>query len=435
MKIAVLGGGFTGLTAAYYLQKKGHLVTVFEKETVLGGLAAGFRVINWDWYLERTYHHIFTSDSDILSFVEEVGFDRFIFKEPVTASYYRIIPERFPHLPAGRQAFPVDTPQDFLRLPILSWPVKFRAGAILAFLKLSPFLSVYERQTAQDFLTKTMGKEGWEILWQGLFRKKFGKYAENILAAFIWARIKKRTKTLGYAEGGFQTLINYLEKKNTSLGIDIRKGSGVDKIIKSSKFKIQSSNKTETFDVIISTLPTPVITKIGEDVLPSGYVKRLNQIKFLHAVTLILETEKPILEKTYWLNVTDEKIPMMAIVQHTNFMDKKHYGNHHLTYVGWYVDNNSPLLKMDKEEVVNFVKPHLRKIFNFHPPAGGPILNSFLFKAPWAQPIFDKTFLKSKPNFITPVKNFYIANLDMTYPYDRGTNYAVKLGKEVSRFL
>jgi len=58
-----------------------------------------------------------------------------------------------------------------------------------------------------------------------------------------------------------------------------------------------------------------------------------------------------------------------------------------------------------------------------------------MFKAPFAQPIFDKEFVKNKPYFITPVKNFFIANLDMTYPYDRGTNYAVKLGKEVAKFI
>lgn len=63
------------------------------------------------------------------------------------------------------------------------------------------------------------------------------------------------------------------------------------------------------------------------------------------------------------------------------------------------------------------------------------IQNSFLFKAPFAQPIFDKKFVKNKPDFITPIKNFFIANLDMTYPYDRGINYAVKLGKEVAELI
>ena len=86
---------------------------------------------------------------------------------------------------------------------------------------------------------------------------------------------------------------------------------------------------------------------------------------------------------------------------------------------------------MKKEELINYCLPHLKKINNQQL----TIKNSYLFHGPFAQPIYDRDFLKIKPDFITPVKNFYIANLDMTYPYDRGTNYAVKLGREVSELV
>ncbi|HAX96357.1 MAG TPA: protoporphyrinogen oxidase, partial [Prolixibacteraceae bacterium] len=36
--IAVIGAGLTGLTAAYYLKKQGHSVTIFEKGTKPGGV-------------------------------------------------------------------------------------------------------------------------------------------------------------------------------------------------------------------------------------------------------------------------------------------------------------------------------------------------------------------------------------------------------------
>jgi heterodisulfide reductase subunit A-like polyferredoxin len=62
MKIAILGGGIAGLTAAYYLAKKNHQITLFEKEKIFGGLAAGFKSTSWDWYLEWTYHHLFAND-------------------------------------------------------------------------------------------------------------------------------------------------------------------------------------------------------------------------------------------------------------------------------------------------------------------------------------------------------------------------------------
>jgi uncharacterized protein len=37
MKIAVIGGGASGMVSAYLLDKQGHHVTVFERQPMLGG--------------------------------------------------------------------------------------------------------------------------------------------------------------------------------------------------------------------------------------------------------------------------------------------------------------------------------------------------------------------------------------------------------------
>jgi protoporphyrinogen oxidase len=435
MKIAILGGGITGLTAAYYLSKKNHQITIFEKEKVFGGLTVGFKAENWNWFLEKTYHHLFTNDYDILDFAKEIGFNKIFFKAPETASLYQSV-IRNPQLNNCSitndelRIFPLDTPIDLLKFPYLNIFDKLRAGIVVAFLKLSPFLSLYEKQTSEEFLKKTMGKKVWNILWKQLFRGKYGDYAGIILASFIWARIKKRTKNLGYVEGGFQTFVNYMEKQLKGLKVEMLKGTGVEEIKKKGdRFIINNT----LYDVVISTLPTPVLTKLTTDVFPENYLNRLSKIEYLHALTLILETDKPILEKTYWLNVATDKIPIMGIVQQTNFIDKKNYGGKYITYLGWYFKKEDKLMNMEKNELVKFVYPYLKKINSNCSIVS--LLNCYLFKAPFAQPIFDKEFVKNKPDFQTPVKNFFIANLDMTYPYDRGINYAVKLGKEVTKLI
>lgn len=441
MKIAILGGGFTGLTAAYDLQKKGHAVTLFEKEPVLGGLAVGFKQPNWDWYLERAYHHLFANDHDILDFAKEIGFENIYLNSPETASLYE-------HKNIYR-IIPLDSPQDLLRFPYLSLPDKLRAGMVLAFLKTSPFLSLYEKQTAEEFIKKYMGKRVWNILWQELFRKKFGKYAENILSSFIWARINKRTKDLAYIRGGFQTFIDHIEHVNTEIGIETKKRCGVENIIKNGEtFEIYYSSSEakrnrevgsrqartikEDYDIIVSTLPSLLLSKVAFNLLPQNYLARFKKLNYLHAVVLILETKQPLLEKAYWLNISTSKLPVMGLMQHTNLIDKKYYGGNHILYAANYVDRDDKLIKMSDKEVLDHYLPQLQQInskFIIH--------NSkfFVFKGPFAQPIFDKEFVKNKPDFITPVKNFYIANLDMTYPYDRGTNYAVKLGRDVAKLI
>ena len=422
MKIAVLGGGFTGLTASYHLAKKGHKITLFEKESVLGGLAVGFKQASWDWYLERAIHHLLNNDNDIISLADEVGFRGIFWQRSETASLYE-------ESSNNSRIIPVDTPQDFLKFPYLPLSDKLRAGLVLAFLQFSPFLSLYEKQTAEEFLRRKMGNRVWEVFWADLFRKKFGKYAGNILASFIWARIKKRSKKLGYITGGFQTFINHLEDEISKLGSKVKKDYVVESVNRKGKGFIVND---KLFDAVISTLPSPILPKITPQLFPTKYLSRLNRLKFLHAVSLLLETESPLLETTYWLNVCAPNNKIMGTMQHTNFIDRKHYAGKHLLYVYNFVEFSDPLMRMDKKELLEFYLSELKKInpeFKVIPD------KTYIFKGLFSQPIFDKEFLINKPDFETPVKNFYIANLDMTYPYDRGTNYAVKLGKEVANFF
>ena len=122
----------------------------------------------------------------------------------------------------------------------------------------------------------------------------------------------------------------------------------------------------------------------------------------------------------------------MFIGQHTNFISSKHYGGKHIAYIGYYLERDDPMMKMSKEELIEYLMPHLKKI---SPNTPLSVLNSYRFVGPFAQPLFTREFLQNKPDIITPVENFYMANLDMTYPYDRGTNYAVKLGKQVAEII
>ncbi len=420
MKIAILGGGITGLTAGYYLSKTNQ-VYIFEKSLFLGGLAAGFKKRTWKWYLDYAYHHLFVNDKDI-------GFKKILFSTPITGLIFDDL-----------KIYPMDNPIDFLKIPTLSLIDKIKLGFGLLFLKISPFLSFYEKTTSKYFIKKIMGKNVWFKLWEKLFRKKFGKYAENILASFFWARIKKRTKRLGYFEGGFQNFVNYLEYKLKRLRVNILTGRQIIEIKKTEdKFSIIYLNKekqiiSKEFDMIISTLPTPVLLKIGEKIFPANFTKNLRKLQYLHCRTLILETKKPLLNKVYWLNVSTDKIPVMGIIEHTNFIDKKFYGDHYLIYLAWYLEESDQFWQMEDKDLLNFIFPYLKKInSNF---LKKDIIDFWSFKAHYAQPIFNKEFINCKPNFKTPVKNFFIANLDMTHPYDRGTNYAVKLGKEVLKFI
>ncbi len=408
MKIAIIGGGITGLTAAYELTKRGHKVTIFEKEKTLGGLAWGFTQPNWGWHLEGAYHHLFTNDNTIIHLIHELGIsDKLIIKRPITATYWQ------------GKSYPLDSPSSLLSFPGLSLLDKVRTGLLIGALKINPFWKPLESITAKKLFIIVGGSASWRTLWEPLMIGKFGNYSDTVAASWLWARIKKRTPQLIYIAGGFHTLIETLEKNITKNG---------GKIITE---KIITSLDDLPFDKILLTIPTPLIQKLDPD-LSFGIGNLTLNIPHLHAQTLIIETKEPILKDTYWLNITDRTFPFLAVVAHTNFIEKKHYGNHHLTYFGNYFLSGHPYLSMKKNQLLDIFYPFILRLIRN---SKFEIRNSFLFNGPFAQPVHQLHYSNIAPKLDPPAggPNVCLANLDSIYPWDRGTNYAVELGQKAAR--
>jgi protoporphyrinogen oxidase len=409
MNIAIIGGGITGLSAAYTLSKQGHNVTVFERESYLGGLAYGFKenppTGGWDWHLEGAYHHLFTNDKEILGLMHELHLDHtIIVQRPVTASLY------------NGHMYQLDSPISLLRFPGLSLIDKLRTGALLGALKVTPFWQPLERITAEKLFISIGGIAAWNTIWEPLLYGKFGDLAPSVAASWLWARIKKRTPNLIYIEGGFHTFIEGLAQAIKNNGGKIYTGKRIDNL----------DTIKKQFDKILITIPTPFTLKLISQVtkLDARY-SPLSTIPHLFAQTLILETEQPILKDVYWLNVTDRSYPFLAAVAHTNFMDKTHYGGHHLTYFGNYLPAGHPYLSMSKEQLFKKFKPFIQRL---SVNCELKTINSYMYVAPYAQPVHQLHYSQKIPPIATPMPGVYMANMDYVYPWDRGTNYAVELG-------
>ena len=134
------------------------------------------------------------------------------------------------------------------------------------------------------------------------------------------------------------------------------------------------------FDKVLVTLPSPIFGKIAK--LPQNYTDKITSIPHLHAQVLILTLKKSFMNKTYWLNITQKDFPFLVLAEHTNFMDKKYYGNEHILYIGNYLPTDHPFLKMNKSELLKKFMPYLKKI---NPKFD--ITGSYLFLGPFAQPV------------------------------------------------
>jgi len=240
--------------------------------------------------------------------------------------------------------------------------------------------------------------------------------------AWFWARIKKRSSQLGYLEGGFQILINELVNQ-------IKKKKG--KFLLNTEIKnIEEIKKRNNFDRIIFTVPNQTILKIIPS-LPKNYQKRLKQVKMIGALNLILVLkEKYFIDQTYWLNINEKNFPFVAVVEHTNLVNTKHYNQNHLLYIGGYYPINHRHFKMSKKEILKEFLPYLKKI---NPGHQLKTTQTYLFKNQNSQPVIPLNYSKTKPALKTPIPNVFLANMQMVYPWDRGTNYAVELGEKISK--
>jgi protoporphyrinogen oxidase len=425
MKIAIIGAGFTGLSAAHKLTQKGNDIFIFEKDLEPGGLAIGYREKKWRWTLEKHYHHWFTNDKSILNLAKQINY-KVLTKRPKTSVFI------------NGKAYQLDSPISVLFFPLLSVFGRIRMGFVIALLRFDPFWKPLEGYNASNILRKLMGKKPYEMIWEPLFINKFGKFADNISLAWFWARIVKRTPALSYPAGGFLEFAKALTKKieenggtfyfNTEVLEISSKNTPLVKFRRSNDAKIDHKN----FDVIIVTTPSSIFLKIAPE-LPDKYKTKLSELKSLGATNLVLRLKKPFFkDNTYWLNVCDRKAPMMAIVEHTNYMDKVNYGNEHILYLGNYKDRDDKFFSMSKEETFNLFDPYLKKINEHY---AEDILGSEFFKDPLAQPVVPINYSRLIPPFDTPLKNVYLANIEQIYPWDRGTNYAVELGEKIAKII
>lgn len=424
MKIAIIGAGFTGLGAGFELTKKGHEVYIFEKDPNPGGLAIGYKEKVWDWSLEKHYHHWFTNDHSVLNLAKEIHYP-VVIKRPKTSVFIK------------DKLYQFDSPISVLKFPLLSIVNRIRMGAVVGLFRFNPFWKMLEKYNAVVFLPKLMGKKSYEMIWEPQFVNKFGQYASNVSLAWFWARIKKRTPDLAYPQKGFLEFANAVVSKIRKNGGQVFFESEILNLINEEDviLKIKYKNgkvKNESFDKVIVTTPSFLFIKIAPQ-LPNNYKNTLGKLKGIGATNLVLRLKKPFFsDSTYWLSVCDKKAPVMAIVEHTNFMDKKNYNNEHLLYLGNYREPNDLYFSINKDEMLKLFDDYLKKI---NPDYAKNIIGSELFKAPFAQPIIPINYSKILPSFITPLKNVYLANIEQVYPWDRGTNYAVELGIKVANLI
>ena len=419
------------MAAAWDLIRAGHSVTIYEAGERVGGLAAGFKDETWDWELEKFYHHWFEGDSDMLGLIDEIGQrEHVIFKRPKTSFWVN-----------GDIVRSEIEPISVLKLPMsLRGKLQFMFGG--AFLKLTPFWKALESTTADAWMRTWMGEEGYNRFFRTLLIGKFGEDYDKVNTAWIWARVKARSLKLGTFRGGFQAFLDALADRLIKEGVTICTNTPVDKIdMDGLKPTITVKGVTATVDAVISTTSPKIMLKLTPKLAETGYGDKMNDLKSIGGLCVVYALKHKLMnDDTYWLNLPavspdyhDNEFPYLALVEHTNFMDKANYGGDHIIYCGDYVAPDHEYFRMSEEELAELFMPSMKKVNpNFE---RDWVRKWWVFRAPYAQPIPGRYHSENIPPLQTPLPGVIWASMSQVYPWDRGTNFSVRMGRRVARIV
>jgi len=395
-KILVIGGGITGLVAAYRLLQKKYQVTLVEKSDDLGGLLGGFKIEGTN--LEKAYHHIFKTDKEIIALINELGLqNKLKWHESKTALYYE------------EKIYPFAGALDLLKFKPLSLIDKLRLGLVKIYLEKENNWQKFENVLAWEWMKKWCGDRAYEVVWEPLLKGKFSDRYKDISMAWMWARIHTRGNSsekgreyLGYMDGGFQLIIDELERRIKKLGGKIEMRN-----------EILNFRKLEKeYEKIISSAP-------------------LENVDYLGAITVVFSSKQS-LSPYYWHNINDTKSPFLAFIQHTNLMGTENYGGKNIYYMGTYLPQNHKYFTCKDGLIERDFFDYLKKIFpEFNEKEIG---EKFVFKFKYAQHIVTTNYQSSIFN-LQSNKNIIQANFAMIYPEDRGINFAVREAEKVAKLF
>ncbi len=431
-KIGIIGGGLTGITAAYRLIQQGHSVTIFEASDYLGGLAAGFELAGHR--VEHAYHFLYKTDEYILGLVKELGLeDKLTFHKSSVSTYY------------GDTLYPMETPIDLIRFKPIGFIDRIRAGVTVLYLQRVKNWRKLENITALDWLRKYAGRSVTDVIWEPLLRGKFDRYFDKVTMSWLWGRVLQRVdsrdaklggEALGYFKGGFRTIIDALVNPIREAGADIRLSTPVSKLTSdpnTGKVTVTTATGAESFDRVLATVPSHVLAKMIADYEPRdpAYFQKLRSIDYLDAVVQVFATKQKF-TKYYWHNINTPNSPFVVFLSLTNLVGSERFDGMNIYYIGDYVPPEHEYMSMDKEALKKRWYGELKKIFPEFDET--QVVDDALFKMRNAQHIVDIGFEQNKlVPYETPCPGVLMCNFSQIYPMDRGTNYAVRDGNAMAK--
>ena len=423
-RAVIIGGGISGLTAGYELARRGARVTLLERREVLGGLARACPTESRD--LEAYYHFICRGDSALLSLLDELGLGAHVEWRPALTSYY-----------VRGRLYPFTTPAEILRFTPLPLADRLRFGRHVARCRRMTDWEPLDGLTAEAWLRREAGPRVYELLWRPLLETKFGSYAGQVSAPWIWHRLWRasrsrknllRPEDFGCLREGSEVLLRTLAARIRESGGEVLTGTpATGLVVRGGQVAAVTTAAGELpADLVVAAAPLPELARL----LPAeleDWRRELLSVDFLGVRCLRLRLDRAV-TGSYWVNANDPRVPFGGFIEYSHLNPAAEPGGA-VVYVPLYMSREDPRFTMAEADLsgelvrgLQVVSPALRE---------AQVREARLVTDDYAQAICPPGFAQRVPPLAAPVPGLYLLDSTQLYPSDRCLSGMIALARQL----
>ncbi len=403
-KVAIIGAGPAGLTAAYLLGKANENVTVFEKDpTYVGGIS---RTETYKGYnFDIGGHRFFSKSKEVEDFWTEILGDEMLERPRSSRIYYN---KKF-------FAYPLVAMEALQKLGI------WESGlCVLSYLQAKVF-PIKNANNFEDWVVNQFGRRLFNIFFKTYTEKVWGIPCNEISADWAAQRIKglslssaiynavfkpkpnasvdknKQIKTLidsfRYPKKGPGMMWEVCTEKCKAMGVQVEMNCGVEDVsLENTKWTIKTNDGRTfgDFDYVISSTPMKELIQKTHPTLPKKAVEASEALGYRDFITVVLICKDEDAFDDNWIYIHDPSVKVGRIQNFKSWSphmvpdpEMACYGLEYFCFAGdgMWNSKNEDLIALAKKEIeqIGLTKQ-------------SAVVDGYVVRQPKAYPVYDHTY-------------------------------------------
>jgi protoporphyrinogen oxidase len=394
LKIAVIGAGPAGLTAAYELARRGHAVEVFEASPQVGGMARSFEL--WETRVDLGPHRFFSGDARVNALWHDLVGDEFQMVDRLTRIFHD--GELFD--------YPLRPMNALVRLGVIE---SARCMLSYAGQTVTNFLQPTEKKSFEDWVVAAFGRRLFEVFFKEYSEKLWGITCDELDVDFAAQRIQRFSlgravlSALGLERVIHKTLVHRFPHPLQGAGVvyermaaRIREHGGVIHLNrpitglgKDGRSLVQPDGTISTYDHIVSTMPLTALCRTLPD-LPEGILRSLDRLAYRNTILIYLRVDHPDLFPDQWLYIQSPEVRLGRVTNFRNWPNGKSTpGGHSILALEYWDNDGGDLWKSPDDALIRLAGEEIRQVGLLH---GAEIKDASVVRVPKCYPVYRKGY-------------------------------------------